>query len=59
MCENFRKANKAFFNIDLLSFENETPEFFTGNYAEYEAYRRDRLGDEAESKGKKYRKIGG
>ncbi len=29
----------------ILSFENEQPEFYEGNYAEYEAYRLARLGD--------------
>ena len=31
----------------ILSFENEQPEFYTGNYAEYEAYRQSRLGEDA------------
>ena len=43
----------------ILSFENEQPEFFTGNYAEYEAYRLARLGEDAVQKRTKYKKIGG
>ena len=43
----------------ILSFENEQPEFYTGNYAEYEAYRQSRLGDAAASKRSKYKKITG
>lgn len=43
----------------ILSFENEQPEFYTGNYAEYEAYRQSRLGDDAVQKRSKYRKITG
>ena len=43
----------------ILSFENEQPEFYTGNYAEYEAFRRAKLGDEIDNKRKKYRKITG
>jgi hypothetical protein len=42
-----------------LSFENEQPEFYEGNYAEYEAYRLARLGDAAVQKRTKYKKIGG
>ncbi|NNG81106.1 MULTISPECIES: energy-dependent translational throttle protein EttA [Acinetobacter Taxon 24D] len=42
----------------ILSFENETPEFYEGNYAEYEAYRLARLGDAAVQKRSKYKKIG-
>ncbi len=43
----------------ILSFEGETPEFFTGNYAEFEEYRRKRDGDDLITKRQKYRKIGG
>ncbi|NAR18529.1 energy-dependent translational throttle protein EttA [Acinetobacter haemolyticus] len=43
----------------ILSFENEQPEFYTGNYAEYEAYRQSRLGDAATTKRSKYKKISG
>lgn len=43
----------------ILSFENEQPEFYTGNYAEYEAYRQSRLGDAAATKRTKYKKITG
>ena len=42
----------------ILSFENEQPEFYAGNYAEYEAYRQSRLGDAAVQKRSKYKKIG-
>ena len=43
----------------ILSFENEQPEFYTGNYAEYEAYRQSRLGEDAVQKRTKYKKISG
>ena len=43
----------------ILSFENEQPEFYEGNYAEYEAYRQSRLGDDVVQKRTKYKKIGG
>jgi ATPase subunit of ABC transporter with duplicated ATPase domains len=43
----------------ILSFENEQPEFYTGNYAEYEAYRQSRLGEDAAQKRTKYKKITG
>lgn len=42
----------------ILSFEGETPEFFTGNYTEFEEYRRKRDGDDLVTKRQKYRKIG-
>ncbi|MCU4449791.1 energy-dependent translational throttle protein EttA [Acinetobacter lwoffii] len=42
----------------ILSFEGETPEFLTGNYAEFEEYRRKRDGDDLVAKRQKYRKIG-
>ncbi|WP_298147094.1 energy-dependent translational throttle protein EttA [uncultured Acinetobacter sp.] len=43
----------------ILSFEGETPEFFDGNYTEFEEYRRKRDGDDLVAKRQKYRKIGG
>ena len=43
----------------ILSFENETPEFFDGNYTEYEKWRKQRLGADATPKRMKYKKIGG
>lgn len=43
----------------ILSFENETPEFFDGNYTEYEKWRKERLGAGATPKRMKYKKIGG
>ncbi len=43
----------------ILSFENETPEFFDGNYTEYEKWRKEKLGAEATPKRMKYKKIGG
>jgi ATPase subunit of ABC transporter with duplicated ATPase domains len=43
----------------ILSFENEQPEFYEGNYAEYEAYRQSRLGDAVTTKRAKYKKITG
>ncbi|WP_313483572.1 ATP-binding cassette domain-containing protein, partial [Acinetobacter variabilis] len=42
----------------ILSFEDETPEFFTGNYTEFEEYRRKKYGDDLAAKRQKYRKIG-
>ena len=42
----------------ILSFENDQPEFYAGNYAEYEAYRQSRLGDSSSTKRAKYKKIG-
>ena len=41
----------------ILSFENETPEFFDGNYTE--KWRKERLGADATPKRMKYKKIGG
>lgn len=43
----------------ILSFENEAPEFFDGNYSEYEKWRKERLGADATPKRMKYKKIGG
>ena len=43
----------------ILSFEDEQPEFYTGNYTEFEAYRRAKLGDDAQPHRKKYKKISG
>ena len=43
----------------ILSFEGQTPEFFDGNYTEFEEYRRKRDGDDLVAKRQKYRKIGG
>ncbi|MPW67700.1 energy-dependent translational throttle protein EttA [Moraxella catarrhalis] len=43
----------------ILSFENEVPEFFDGNYSEYEKWRKERLGADAAPKRMKYKKIGG
>lgn len=43
----------------ILSFENEAPEFFNGNYSEYEKWRKERLGADAAPKRMKYKKIGG
>ncbi|MBF7682198.1 energy-dependent translational throttle protein EttA [Acinetobacter sp. B5B] len=42
----------------ILAFEDEGPEFFDGNYTEYEAYRKKKLGEDARPKRAKYRKIG-
>ena len=42
----------------ILAFEEEGPQWFDGNYSEYEAYRRKTLGNEARPKRSKYRKIG-
>lgn len=43
----------------ILSFENEVPEFFDGNYSEYEKWRKERLGADAAPKRMKYKKIDG
>lgn len=43
----------------ILAFEDEGPEFFDGNYTEYEVFRKKKLGDDARPKRAKYRKIGG
>ena len=43
----------------ILSFENDEPEFYDGNYTEYEAYRKKKLGDEARPTRAKYKKISG
>ncbi|GAB3050182.1 energy-dependent translational throttle protein EttA [Acinetobacter apis] len=43
----------------ILAFEDEGPEFFDGNYTEYEAFRKKKLGDDARPTRAKYRKIGG
>ncbi|KAA5650163.1 energy-dependent translational throttle protein EttA, partial [Pseudomonas aeruginosa] len=43
----------------ILSFEDEQPEFYTGNYTEFVAYRRAKLGDGAQPHRKKYKKISG
>ncbi len=37
----------------ILSFEGETPEFFTGNYTEFEEYRRKRDGDDSSNQASK------
>ena len=41
----------------ILAFEPEGPQWFDGNYSEYEAYRKKQLGDEATPKRMKYKKI--
>ncbi|WLF84436.1 energy-dependent translational throttle protein EttA [Moraxella sp. ZY210820] len=43
----------------ILSFENEQPEFYDGNYTEYEKWRKEKFGDDARPKRQKYKKIGG
>ncbi|XID75074.1 energy-dependent translational throttle protein EttA [Alkanindiges sp. WGS2144] len=43
----------------ILAFEDEGPQWFDGNYSEYEVYRKKTLGDEARPKRAKYKKIGG
>lgn len=43
----------------ILAFEDEGPQWFDGNYSEYEAYRKKQLGSNAGPKRAKYRKIGG
>lgn len=41
----------------ILAFEPEGPQWFDGNYSEYEAYRKKTLGDDAGPKRMKYKKI--
>ena len=43
----------------ILAFENEGPQWFDGNYSEYEAYRKKTLGNDAGPKRARYKKIGG
>ncbi len=43
----------------ILAFEDEGPQWFDGNYSEYEIYRKSRLGSNSGPKRAKYRKIGG
>lgn len=43
----------------ILAFEDEGPQWFDGNYSEYEIYRKKQLGSNAGPKRAKYRKIGG
>ena len=42
----------------ILAFEEEGPEWFDGNYTEYEAFRRNKLGNDARPKRSKFKKIG-
>lgn len=42
----------------ILAFEEEGPQWFDGNYSEYETYRKKMLGNDARPKRAKYRKIG-
>ena len=42
----------------ILAFEEEGPQWFDGNYSEYETYRKKTMGNEARPKRAKYRKIG-
>lgn len=43
----------------ILAFEDEGPQWFDGNYSEYEIYRKKQMGSNAGPKRAKYRKIGG
>lgn len=43
----------------ILSFENEQPEFFDGNYTEYEKWRKEKLGNDVRPTRVKYKKISG
>ena len=42
----------------ILAFEEEGPEWFDGNYTEYEAFRRNKLGNDARPKRSQFKKIG-
>lgn len=42
----------------ILAFEEDGAQWFEGNYHDYEAWRKSRLGDEARPKRAKYKKIG-
>ncbi|RYZ26822.1 MAG: energy-dependent translational throttle protein EttA, partial [Sphingobacteriales bacterium] len=43
----------------ILAFEDEGPQWFDGNYSEYEVYRKKTLGNSSGPKRAKYKKIGG
>ena len=43
----------------ILAFEEEGPQWFDGNYSEYEKWRKDKLGADAGPKRVKYKKIAG
>ncbi|RYY78626.1 MAG: energy-dependent translational throttle protein EttA [Moraxellaceae bacterium] len=43
----------------ILAFEDEGPQWFDGNYSEYETYRKKMLGNDSGPKRAKYKKIGG
>ncbi|MBC7750356.1 MAG: ATP-binding cassette domain-containing protein, partial [Candidatus Saccharibacteria bacterium] len=43
----------------ILAFETEGPEWFDGNYTEYEAYRKAKYGKDAGPHRMKYKKISG
>ncbi|WP_410209071.1 energy-dependent translational throttle protein EttA [Aquirhabdus sp.] len=43
----------------ILAFEAEGPEWYDGNYTEYEAYRKAKYGKDAGPKRTKFKKIGG
>jgi sulfate-transporting ATPase len=43
----------------ILAFEEEGPEWFDGNYSEYETFRRNKLGNDARPKRSKFKKSGG
>jgi len=43
----------------ILAFEEDGAQWFEGNYHEYEAWRKSKLGDDARPKRAKYKKIGG
>jgi ATP-binding cassette ChvD family protein len=43
----------------ILAFEDEGPQWFDGNYSEYEVYRKKTLGNTSGPKRAKYKKIGG
>ena len=43
----------------ILAFEDEGPQWFDGNYSEYEVYRKKTLGNTSGPKRSKYKKIGG
>lgn len=42
----------------ILAFEDEGPQWFDGNYSEYETYRKKMLGNDSGPKRAKYKKIG-
>ncbi len=43
----------------ILAFEDDGPQWFTGNYTEYEKWRKAQLGDQDAPRKVRHKKIGG